>query len=165
MNDRLKFYAAFIQEEIYLVEEKPVPDTPLTLQENESENPESTEVKTEPGILVLFLEETQNALKDGDRDFLSKILTAVNYSLEKVEFYNIREQSIDAVRTTINNSQAPYLLAFGVEATAMELENHPELYHPQSLGTRTLLLADALDVISKDQSRKRLLWNALKKMF
>ena len=165
MSDRLKFYTYFIQEEIYLVDEKPIVLNPVTSSNTEKEDPGTVNSDAKAGILVLFEEETQDQMTAKDRDFLSKVLMAVNHNLEEVKFCNIRVLGNEAVHTAITSCQAPFILAFGIEAAKMALEKDPQPYHPQSIDNQTLLLADTLTVISEDQSKKRLLWNALKKMF
>lgn len=164
MRDRLKFYTEFIQEDIYLVNDRPVGITPAKPDEKANPTASPPESQQQGTILILFNHENQDHLPEGEQDLLAKILLAVNHSLSEAAFFNIYRQESEAIRRRILDHKAPFVIAFGVKAATISLGD-PGLYAPHVTGGQTLLFADALSLISSDQSRKRLLWNALKKMF
>ncbi|MBP6385501.1 MAG: DNA polymerase III subunit psi [Pseudarcicella sp.] len=100
-----------------------------------------------------------------EKELLAKILTAVNLTLENVTILTLEEaQSID-FKWVLNNEPVRYFITFGIELQHINLKIPLELYVAKQIKGIQFLMSDSLEAMQADNTKKRLIWNALKQIF
>lgn len=101
-----------------------------------------------------------------NRDFLAKVLAAVQLNFEKdTLFAEIPASEPFNFSTDLKHKQPEYVLVFGLPPAQLGLTIEMSLYRPVLFYGATWLFADALSVLEPDKNRKGQLWSALKQMF
>ena len=115
-------------------------------------------------VWVLTLDEPANS--GADKDFLAKVLAAVNLNLEKdTLFAAIPAPEPVNFSTDLKRKQPEYVIVFGLQPSQLGLTIETPLYRPVAFYGVTWLFADALSELEPDKNRKGQLWLALKQMF
>lgn len=115
-------------------------------------------------VWVLALNEPSKS--GGDKDFLAKVLAAVNLNLEKDTLF-AAIPALEPVNfsTDLKEKQPEHVIVFGLKPSQLGLTIEAPLYRPVVFYGVTWLFADALPVLEPDKDRKGQLWSALKQMF
>ncbi len=129
---------------------------------NETQPEKKHEEPTKNKILVLFHEYVAKDLPIVDKEFLLKVLKAVNLSEKDIIIVN-RAHATERTEELIEKNQAKIVLAFGVNEL-IEGSNS-NLYTISKIGNTEWLSAEELSVIGTDMNRKKQLWTSLKKIF
>ncbi len=172
------FLKEFLDEEIYVIEENPS----ASLSPKDEANPKIDEEKkltqvhepqesyesqglsykggNDKGIAILVHSKYETFINETNEQFLLKVLSAVDLSIEDVAIINIETQlqlSIEQLRESGFN----VCLIFGELSVARE-HNRYEVIKNAGL---TLLNCDSLTDISGNIALKKSLWTSLKSLF
>lgn len=145
---------------------KPVPAaSPATLPSPEHPPKESTLGRFKQKVLLIVNDSTHAVLNDIDREFLEKVLGAVELRLEDVDLLNIATLNTADLKSHLNSKSLHHLITFGVPLTRLRLEILLVPYQIKQVEGVNLLFADTLASIQQDRARKSAFWGCLKKMF
>lgn len=197
----LNFLRFFLTEPIYLIPEKKALDTAITEKSPEPERPmeaeapEKTPVETaekssekvgekvgklvvpqtegenRQGVLLLYHQQNTHTLAAEQREFLGKILKAVNLGFDDIALCNWAplEKSFEQQKNIFEGLQqirSDKILLFGEPPLAWSLSHFFQKYQiTQDAEGRKLLLADNLLNIGKQRELKVQLWGSLQKLF
>lgn len=117
------------------------------------------------GILILVDEPSEPFLKASELDFLANILKACQLGLNDVVIVNINKTESKDYKILLDQFPSQTAILFGMEPASIGLPLHFPAYQVQSFDRQQYLSAPALSVLSASQAEKKLLWNALKKLF
>lgn len=117
------------------------------------------------GILILVDEPSEAFLKAPELDFLLNILKACQLGIDDVALVNINNTESKDYKILLESFPAQTVIFFGIEPAIIGLPLHFPAYQVQSFGKQQYLSAPALSALSSSQEEKKLLWNALKKLF
>ncbi len=112
----------------------------------------AAENQTKKPILML-MEKEYNA---DEKDFLGKILSAINIKPEEVE---TKFAITPHLLSEIIEGNSGYIIVWGINFEGIES------YKFTKKGSATVLLIDSITAIKNDQSLKGKLWNCLKEEF
>ena len=104
-------------------------------------------------MLVVY----QNEWSVADKELIIKILAAVKLTLGDVVLLQMDKQKTGDLESYIEFFESKFVLAFGLRTS--------NLYQIQEEENQTYLYADSVPVLSQDNTKKRDLWQALKKIF
>lgn len=115
-------------------------------------------------ILILVKETKETYLSESDQAFLTKILGAVKLQFEDIALVNVQTHPKVDFTQLKNYFSCTKLLSFGISAAEIGLKNSSlnELHEYQNT---KIIIAESLSILAKDDSRKKLLWLTLKKLF
>jgi hypothetical protein len=158
MNNYLKY---LITEELYLVNERqdPAPEksgSSLGLPAEKLTN------KT----IIFIQSETKDSLSDSDQFLLSRILQAVNEDPDECIVFDLRDPGPH--QNLLKNFHLNDCRILGFLKILPDQVGDvfaKQKYIIRSSGNFESLMADPLEMISRDHSRKKLLWEKLKDMF
>lgn len=115
---------------------------------------------------VLILVNTYGkGIKPEEREFLGKVLKAVQYDFEKVDLLELDRVGLTDASELLDGGVADYVMLFGIKPESVNLDIDLELYIPQNVKGTWFLLSNSLLRIEMEESKRRELWQALKKMF
>lgn len=97
--------------------------------------------------------------------FLEKILNAVNLDITGVDLLNLHGAGDIDFAAVLRDKHIHHFITFGVPFERIGLDIMMDRYQPVRFEGITFLIADALPVIEANQTLKRLLWGALKRVF
>lgn len=119
------------------------------------------------GITTLVVCKTDGAqLPETENTFLANILKAIGLPVNGAQIIPFAQQNGKLfIATLIRNYGAKKIITFGFQPADLIINITPQLYRPFELGETQILLADALNSIEKDKSKKQVLWQQLKQMF
>jgi hypothetical protein len=92
-----------------------------------------------------------------DKELIIKILAAVKLTLNDVVLLQMDKQKTGNLESYIEFFESKFVLAFGLRES--------NLYQIVKEESQTFLYADSVPILSQDNTKKRDLWQALKKMF
>lgn len=101
-------------------------------------------------------------------EFLAKILKAIHYDISQdVILFPLNKESRINLTLFKKNAQTDFqaVLLFGVAPSQLDLQFKLPNYYPIKINEMTFLAADSLEIISKNQSNKKQLWQVLQQMF
>ena len=102
----------------------------------------------------------------GNRDFLSKVLSAVQLNLDKDTLFAEIPASLPvSFAAELKKKQPEHVMIFGIHPAQLGLRIDAPLYKPVAFYGVTWLFADAVSVLEPDKNKKGLLWAALKQIF
>ncbi|MFK7947585.1 MAG: hypothetical protein AB8G11_08350 [Saprospiraceae bacterium] len=108
-------------------------------------------------------------LKKSDEEhleFLSKILSAVQYQITKdVVLITIEQETKTSLTNMMKNINISTIVLFDITPKDISLNYNLPKYFPLKINEKTLLLVDSLNQISKNKIKKKELWTALQKVF
>lgn len=116
-----------------------------------------------PPKVLLVLSQTED--KDLLESFLPKILQAVKIDMQTESLSIIHSNYPINILDQIKDLGVKNVISFGVSPKDLTLNLNPQLYTLLDISKVKFLFADKLDVISKQQDRKKLLWNHLQTIF
>ena len=131
--------------------------------------PQRSEPPTTPVISpkirqkVLLL--ADEALEPSSLLFLEKILNAVNLDITGVDLLNLHGAGDIDFAAVLRDKHIHHFITFGVPFERVGLDIMMDRYQPVRFEGITFLIADALPVIEANQTLKRSLWSALKRVF
>ena len=97
--------------------------------------------------------------------FLNNVLKAIGQIVEDTVLINVESHLPVALSTLRQQLAARQIIGFGKNLLDVAVHK-TQLYEPVILaGDAAYLPAAELDVIEEDHGRKKLLWNAMKRMF
>lgn len=112
---------------------------------------------------------TMILLKKSDEEhleFLSKILSAVQYQITKdVVLITIEQETKTSLTNMMKNINISTIVLFDITPKDISLNYNLPKYFPLKINEKTLLLVDSLNQISKNKIKKKELWTALQKVF
>ena len=114
-------------------------------------------------IAVSLSEKDFQALPQNE--FLTKVLSAIQRSPADVAFVNIKRGEKLRVFDLAKETSGHHLVAFGPGLLDMTADSRISLYKPAGIGQVPLLIADPLETIEQDVSKKKSLWNGLQAIF
>lgn len=104
-------------------------------------------------------------VKPEEREFLGKVLKAVQYDFEKVDLLELDKLGTPDASGLLAGGVADYVMLFGIKPESLNLDIDLELYIPRNHNGTWFLLSNSLLRIEMEESKRRELWQALKKMF
>lgn len=104
-------------------------------------------------------------LQPNEREFLKKVLNAVNYDLDRVDLFEVDELVSEDIWVVFSHHLVDYFLLLGVKPENLRLNIPLEVYQPYKQDGVWVLLANSLKRMELDVPKKRELWAALKQMF
>ena len=138
-------------EKLYKVAEMDAADTGLTINKQFD-------------VVVLYDGEADQ-LPNEEKNLLTNILKAIGLSIKKVNLLNINNLKgigFSQLRKAYGQTR---IIGFGISPTQLNLQIQTALYQKVEMMGCQLLFANTLLEISKDTSKKKLLWGSLKAMF
>ncbi len=115
---------------------------------------------------VLILVNTYGkGIKPEEREFLGKVLKAVQHDFEKVDLLESDKLGLTDASELLTGGVADYVMLFGIRPESVNLDIDLELYIPKNVKGTWFLLSNSLLRIEMEESKRRELWQALKKMF
>lgn len=101
-------------------------------------------------------------------EFLTKILKAINFDItQDVILLSIdkgQKVRLTDIKKNVNNSIENVLL-FGISSDELGVQFNLPSYYSLKINNTNFLRADALATVSKNQTKKKQLWQSLQKMF
>ncbi len=104
-------------------------------------------------------------IKPEERVFLEKVLKAVQYDFEKVDLLELDKLGSPDASELLAGGVVDYVMLFGIKPESVNLDIDLELYIPRNIKGTWFLLSNSLLRIEMEESKRRDLWQALKKMF
>lgn len=121
--------------------------------------------KNGKNILVLVNEKDHIFLGDNDLSFLMNVLSACGINMTDAALVNIFTDS-NINNETLASQFAPAIVLFiGTEPQAIGFPIQIPMYQVQSYNKQQYLCTPSLQKLAGDKEEKKLLWNALKKIF
>ena len=116
---------------------------------------------------LLILVEDQNSpyLNEKDEAFLEKVLQSVGVKLSEIRLNNIASEELKESYDTLQEIPSQRVISFGVSLHKLGLAIDLEKYLLITQESISFLLADTLEEISGNQSKKKQLWQGLKQLF
>lgn len=115
---------------------------------------------------VLILVNTYGkGIKPEEREFLGKVLKAVQHDFEKVDLLESDKIGLTDASALLAGGLADYVMLFGIKPESVNLDIDLALYIPKNVNGTWFLLSNSLLRIEMEESKRRELWQALKKMF
>lgn len=120
-----------------------------------------------PGATTLVVCKTEeNKLNDTETAFLGNILKAVGLQPPHVQIIPVAAQNNKLPAASLLRLYQPKnIITFGFQPADLMLNLNPQLYAPFDLSGTKILLADTLNNIENNKSKKLVLWQQLKLMF
>jgi hypothetical protein len=114
-------------------------------------------------IAVSLQEQEFQALPQ--KEFLVKVLAAIQRSPADVAYVNIKRGEKLRVHDLSRQTTLNHLVAFGPGLLEMDADAKITVYKPAAIGQVPLLITDPLEDIERDVTKKKLLWNSLQAVF
>ena len=163
------FLKHFIEEPIYVIQEKDIEPDTLKVEEPVAEfSPEKSipefKIKGDVSrkVLVIVDYSEEEHIKGTDEAFLAKILMAVKVEMTDTTIINLNNNS-SFDYDHLSEFQSSFVLYFSDQNKVLpsEFDN----YHPRTIQNKQLLMSPTLSKIASDVEEKKSLWAALKQMF
>lgn len=116
--------------------------------------------KQDSEVIVLI----NSSLQEKDKQFLEKVLQAVNIPLDQVLIIFISDNRPSYTQLA-NEFPFKKLIAFGLSPLNLKLKFTNKHYQLFLFQNKKLLFAEDISILSTDVSKKKLLWAGLQKMF
>ncbi|UOR06835.1 hypothetical protein MUN82_06955 [Hymenobacter aerilatus] len=130
-----------------------------------TDTPFSTLGSNARGIVILVRLDAVKFQRLPRHVFLNNVLKAIGQIVEDTVLINVESHLPVALSTLRTKLEAKQIIGFGKNLLDVAVHK-TQLYEPVILvGDAAYLPAAELDVIEEDQGRKKLLWNAMKRMF
>ena len=130
-----------------------------------TETPYSTLGGNARGIVILVRLDAVRFQRLPRNVFLNNVLKAIGQIVEDTVLINVESHLPVALSTLRQQLAARQIIGFGKNLLDVAVHK-TQLYEPVILaGDAAYLPAAELEVIEEDQGRKKLLWNAMKRMF
>ena len=130
-----------------------------------TETPYSTLGGNARGIVILVRLDAVRFQRLPRNVFLNNVLKAIGQIVEDTVLINVQSPLPVALSTLRQQLAARQIIGFGKNLLDVAVHK-TQLYEPVILaGDAAYLPAAELEVIEEDQGRKKMLWNAMKRMF
>jgi DNA polymerase III psi subunit len=116
-------------------------------------------------VLVCVHYDNSVHLPDAQLDFLSTLLKACRLGLSDVAIINVKNIANFNHNQILNYFQTKVAMLFGITTEALGFPFSMPPYQVQSFADKTVIHAPALHELQQDESARRKLWAALKKIF
>ncbi|WP_026464549.1 hypothetical protein [Adhaeribacter aquaticus] len=180
MEPDLSFFQHFFTETLFLVPEQqtttaslppleavPKP-TPLTeVITGDTPKPRQYQVvgENKKGLIIVVSLSEQDFRSLPNNVFLSKVLGAIQHGPGDVGFVNISRGQRLSIYDLSKENNVKHLIAFGPGLLDLSADSKVNLYKPAAIGQYPLLVAEPLENIENDITKKKLLWNGLQTIF
>jgi hypothetical protein len=104
-------------------------------------------------------------LPDKQLNFLLGILSACKLNMADIAIVNLNKTGNTEHKNLPEFFKANVVMLFGIEGTVLSLPFKIPDFQVQSFKDKKYLFGPSLEVIEKDNTQKRKLWEALKKIF
>ena len=156
------FITYFVDEELYIVEEKfkqqvTESKVPLASVEEDSSNVSLPNLVNHVLIIIRF--HTEHDSISTYKTFLSKLLAAAGHKLNDVDFVIMNKYKEVKAKTIIENSSARYVMAFGVDI------KNPENFQLWQFSDKQLIIAASLEQLPNSKPKKAKPWSLMKELF
>lgn len=136
-----------------------IPDTQVPVAK-----PDSPFYRLKSRLLIL-VETYGKGIAPEERQFLTKVLKAVHYDIEQVDVLEFDTLDSKDASVVLHDGLADYVLLIGVKPEMASLPFQLSLFEPVQHNEIWFLLSNSLRRIEMEETLKRSLWEALKKMF
>ena len=116
-------------------------------------------------VLVAYKNPDSSAISQAQRDFLLKILGAVNLTINDVALLNLANYPGAAVGDMKNYLGTSKLLAFADGDTGLDVPAFDTPYTPADFLGMKVIKSNSFNTIMPDPDQKRKLWSGLKQLF
>ncbi|MCG8310966.1 MAG: hypothetical protein MI975_26495 [Cytophagales bacterium] len=160
-------------EDLYLIDEPEIKSTEDLGKKAETIDREPKDVpaaepppvtyfgNNEKGLLILVCDPTNDLLRPSELDLLMKIVErGLRFSRNDFALVNAFRFPVEQICEEI---EFQFLISFG--APLPPIYDNQTRYSCHTSGEKKYLLSEELSVLADDDSKKRLLWKALKSMF
>lgn len=151
-----------IDEEIFIVEEtfkQQVVESKAELTSIEEDSSNVALPNLIKDLLVIVRFHNKNEQITSYKTFLSKLLAAAGYRLQNVDVLIMNKYEDLKARTVIENSNAKFVMAFGVDV------KNPENFILRQFSGKQLIIAAPLEDLPSSKPKKSKLWGLMKDMF
>jgi hypothetical protein len=172
--ENIEFYRHLFDETLFLVPDQQVRDQRQAAAAL-PEDPVSGDTGTGPvyqllgenrkGLVIAVSLSEKDFQALPQNEFLTKVLSAIQRSPADVAFVNIKRGEKLRVFDLAKETPVHHLVAFGPGLLDMTADSKISLYKPAGIGQVPLLIAEPLENIELDASKKRLLWIGLQAIF
>ncbi len=121
---------------------------------------DSGKIQSNPGGVCCVLGENEKV----HSEFLDRIMVSVLGDKAK-DIILLHPADDSVINLSLLPPENEIFIIFGIPKKDLSLNLNLQMYVPAKLGKRQFLLADSLDVIKDDQTKKRSLWTSLKEIF
>lgn len=115
------------------------------------------------GLLVLFTSK-ENSLPYGEKEFLRKVLLAVNIQIENVTLINTMQAEMPDYLRLIDALRPKFVFAFGI-GQQYAIEPKPVNHYQRLVGKAQLVTGHSLKEIEASVAYKKALWGVMKELF
>ena len=175
------FLAEFIQEPIYVINEKDDPKGSTQVKEAGNHDEQSAAMVEEAAVplaspptplptkgenlkhCIILVKTDVEVIGAADEAFLYKILGAVKRQANDVLIANVSKANQESINALLAEHNHRHLIGFGLET--LPIPGQSSLYETVLLSGKQYLLAEDLSTISEDKEKKKALWKALQSMF
>ena len=112
---------------------------------------------------IVIVESSKTILDSESKSFLANILKSVKRSMDDILLVNVATAGDEQIQALLAEQNHRHLICFGSEKLAFLKAIQDYSVHSEN--HKYYLKADALDLINKNQDKKKALWSALKEMF
>ncbi len=114
--------------------------------------------------LIVYIKNTEK--EDEMLVFLAKIFRAIKYELESdVILVGIDANQQHTFSALFKGNEVEKVVCFGVKSQQLSIAANIPSYVLTALGNYQFLLADKLEILIKNNAKKRQLWSCLQNMF
>lgn len=115
---------------------------------------------------ILIVSLVQKGSKDVDDVFLKKIFESVKIDLaQDTSLLSFEQDKAFTWKAVCSNFDFDYLILFGQNLQNIGLQLAFKRYMPFDFQDKQILVAEPLELIAADRTKKGALWNALKSVF
>jgi len=164
MENRRKFLADFLGQEIYLINKENYEHS--LKSENQIDPPRVQENKIEysgsntKGVLVIIEEN----IPEEEMSLLDNILKSIGLSREEIGLLHNNSNFHDRV-DGLEEINSGIIISFGVSSVKSRLLDIQTKYAPSTVQGKKVIMADSLKLINEEKDLKRKLWNCLQEVF
>ncbi|MBI1184187.1 hypothetical protein GC194_07940 [bacterium] len=152
----------FIEEELYVVEEKfkkTVAETKQHLASHEEDLSNEALPQMVNNLLIIIRFESNNEAVANYKVFLTKLLAAAGYNLKTTDVVLMNRFKDMKAKTIINQSSALKVMAFGLDL------QHADNFQLRNFNGKRVLIAPPIERLHQDKDKKSKLWMLMKDMF
>ncbi len=155
MTNTVFYQILFEKETLYKVKADAVAQ-PVTLPA-----PVSQFVPLQNRILIVV----NQKMTEKERLLLTNILKAVSHTPDQTDILEWDTLASRDARSVIAQKLTDYIILFGVQPAALQLEFRLSPYTPEQVATIWCLMADTLAAVDGDVNLKKSLWVGLQQLF
>ena len=164
MEDRRKFLADFLGQDIYVINEE---SSEYSVKSETQIEPPQVQEKTieysgsnSKGVLVII----EKNIPEEEMSLLDNILKSIRLSREEIALLQNDSNFLERVEG-LEEINSNMIISFGVSTGKSRLLDIQTKYAPTTVQEKTVIMADTLQLINKEKDLKRKLWNCLQELF